>query len=476
VPAPAPKLVIRSIHDVFEAVNNSGKGTRSVHWLLVATMLSFAVESYDIGGFAVAVPSLKAAFGLSPVQVGNLTAIVGIAAFLAAVIGGYFVDRIGRLKLFVVDMVCFFIAAILGAVAPDIWTLMAVRFLMGIGIGLDVPAAMTFIAEYTSGERKRPVANKYIIWIYYLQVGVYFLAVALLQLGAGNDLWRWIIGLGAVPALVVIVLRYYHMEESAIWLACQGNLHGAAAVLRKTLGIEVEVAADAINHRRRFGYGDLFRRPFLRRTISCSSINFVQSLVYFSVLFYLPTVASGLFGQNYVYALIGIGMIQLFGLAGGFASSFFANRVGLRGETMIGYAVEVVLLLVLGAGATWFSPVAGAFLIGVFLFFHTFGPGQTGVSMAALSFPTEIRGQGTGFSYGIGRLGAVAGFYIFPLILSAYGLGTTLQLLAVTPLFGLVVVALIDWDPTGSEADTTDLAGSDTTAHPVLRTNPAGPH
>ena len=454
---PGRPIVIRSIHDVFEIVNHSGRGTRSTHWLLVATMLSFAVESYDIGGFAVAVPSLKQYFGLSPVQLGNLTAIVGIAAFLAAVIGGYYVDRIGRLKLFVVDMVCFFVAAIVGAFAPNVWVLMAVRFLMGIGIGLDVPAAMTFIAEYTSGERKRTVANKYIIWIYYLQVGVYFLALLLLKLGVGDELWRWIIGLGAVPSFAVIALRYFHMEESAIWLACQGNLEGAAVVLRKTMNVDVVVAADAVVHRRRFGYGDLFRAPFLRRTISCGSINFIQSVVYFSVLFYLPVVASGLFGQNYIYALLGIGIIQLFGLAGGFASSAFANRVGLRRETMIGYAVEVVILLTIGTGVAYLSPYVGALLVGVFLFFHTFGPGQTGVSMAALSYPTEIRGQGTGFSYGIGRLGAVAGFYIFPLVLAAVGLGHTLQILALTPLIGFIVVAVINWDPTGSEAETAEI-------------------
>ncbi len=453
----AQPIVISSIHDVFEIVNRSGRGTKSTHWLLVATMMSFAVESYDIGGFAVAVPSLRAAFHLSPVQTGNLTAIVGIAAVISSIAGGYFVDKIGRLKLFVLDMLCFFVAAIVGAFAPTIGVLMAVRFLMGIGIGLDVPAAMTFIAEYTSGERRRTVANRYIIWIYYLQIGAYFLAVGLLKFGVGDDLWRWIIGLGAIPSLAVIILRYYHMEESAVWLACQGNLQGAADVLRRTLGIDVVVAPGAVARRRSFAFGDLFRKPFLRRTISCGSINFVQSLVYFSVLFYLPTVASGLFGQNYITALLGIGVIQIFGLLGGFASSAMAGRIGLRWETIIGYAVEMVILLVLGYGATVFSPITGALLIGIFLFFHTFGPGQTGVSMSALSYPTELRGQGTGFSYGIGRVGAVLGFYIFPLILAAVGLGTTLQILSLIPLGGLVVVALINWDPVGTESETAGL-------------------
>lgn len=452
-------VVIRTIHDVFHIVNKSGRGTRAIHLLLIATMLSFAVEAYDIGGFAIAVPSLKNAFHLTPLQVGDLTAIVGIAAFLGAAVGGYFVDRIGRLKLFLVDMLCFFVAAIIGAFAPNVATLMVMRFLMGIGIGLDVPAAMTFIVEYTSAERKRPVANKYIVWIYYLQTGAFFLAAFLLWLGAGSNLWRWMVGLGAVPSLAVIVLRYMYMEESALWLACNGDLEQAAAVLRRTLKIDILVEA-APAARRRFSYGDLFKKPFLKRTISCTSINFFQSLVYFSVLFYLPVIADALFKNHFIIALLGIGVIQIFGLLGGFASSAFANKVGLRWETIIGYAVEVALLLFLGATEGRLPALVGAALVAVFIFAHTFGPAQTGVSMSALSYPTELRGQGTGFSYGIGRLGAVVGFYVFPLVLAAVGLGSTLQILAIVPLLGLITVALIAWDPTGVEAETLGIEAS----------------
>jgi hypothetical protein len=48
-------------------------------------------------------------------------------------------------------------------------------------------------------------------------------------------------------------------------------------------------------------------------------------------------------------------------------------------------------------------------LLGVVLEIHQIGPGQTGVSMVALSYPTWLRGQRTGFSFGIGRAGSVVG-------------------------------------------------------------------
>jgi predicted MFS family arabinose efflux permease len=243
------------------------------------------------------------------------------------------------------------------------------------------------------------------------------------------------------------------MEESAVWLACQGNLQEAAAVLRKTLDIDVVAAPDAKAARRNFSYGDLFKQPFLPRTVSCGAINFIQSLVYFSVLFYLPVVAGGLFGQNNIWALVGIGVIQFSGLFGSMASSSLANKVGLRWETIYGYAAEIVLLLVLGYFVKDLPPLVGAVLLGAFIFAHTFGPGQNGVSMAALSYPAELRGQGTGFSYGFGRLGSVAGFYAFPLVLAATGLGNTLMIIAAAPLVGLVVIGMIPWDPKGTETD-----------------------
>jgi MFS family permease len=53
-------------------------------------------------------------------------------------------------------------------------------------------------------------------------------------LGAGANLWRWAVGFGALPALVILVLRFFLMDESPLWEAARGNLIAAARILERT--------------------------------------------------------------------------------------------------------------------------------------------------------------------------------------------------------------------------------------------------
>ncbi|MCL6593279.1 MAG: MFS transporter, partial [Alicyclobacillus sp.] len=212
-------VVIRNKQDIFDLINRYPVKSKKVNFLILTAMASFFVEGYDIAGFGVAVPSIMKTFSLNGLETGLLNASVSVAAFLAAVVGGYFVDRLGRLKLFFIDMICFVIAGFIGALAPNVATLIVVRFLMGIGIGLDIPAAMTFIAEYTNQQRKRGELNNYMVWNYYSLVTVYLLGWVLFKVGTGPDLWRWMLGLSSIPALMVVIMRYIYIEETPFWLA-----------------------------------------------------------------------------------------------------------------------------------------------------------------------------------------------------------------------------------------------------------------
>jgi MFS family permease len=74
---------------------------------------------------------------------------ITFGAIVGAFLGGYLTDRIGRYRVFMADMLCFVIAAIACALAPNEYVLAGARFVMGSGVGIDLPVAMAFLAEFS---------------------------------------------------------------------------------------------------------------------------------------------------------------------------------------------------------------------------------------------------------------------------------------------------------------------------------------
>ncbi|HZS94960.1 MAG TPA: MFS transporter, partial [Chloroflexota bacterium] len=151
-------------------------------------------------------------------------------------------------------------------------------------------------------------------------------------------------------------------------------------------------------------------------------------------------------------------VFNLFGLAAGLWLVFWAStRIGARQLAILGYAGVIASLLVIGIGYGHLPPIAVFLLLGAFLAFHCFGQGAQGMTIATLSFPTSIRGAGTGWAQTMTRAGSTIGFYFFPLVREYFGLGTTLLLLAIVPVLGLATTLAIRWEPIGRDVDAEDF-------------------
>src|ERR1700744_5595225 len=124
------------------------------------------------------------------------------------------------------------------------WVLGGARFLMGFGVGLDLPVAMAFLAEFSRVSGKGNKASAVAAWCpawyaatstcYLLILGLY----AVLPESHTGWLWRLTLAFGAVPALAIIAVRSRYISESPIWAANQGDLEGAARILKRTYGID----------------------------------------------------------------------------------------------------------------------------------------------------------------------------------------------------------------------------------------------
>jgi len=472
-------ITVRSSRDIIDFVNSHPTGTRRTRILALVALGGIFVDAYDFTSLGLGLHSLTGQWKLTAFEVGALTSIMAAGALIGALCGGYIVDRVGRYKLFVIDLVLFVVAAIAAGLAPDLAVLLICRFLLGFGVGLDMPASFSFITEFTATPDKGKYVNSWQAMWYVAVVSAGVILLPFYLGGAGQDLWRWAVGLGALPALVVLTLRLIYTEESPMWAAHCLGLAEAGRILERSYGITVTVApagdpggpgapggpdapgesgqARARPARARGLPGltatrTLFSRRYLSRTVASSAITMTQATQYYAVGFYIPTISLLILGAGTLQAIVGTSLINVAGIVGGTIQAYLTRRLGLRRLAMAGYvlvcACAVTLGLMGGHGG-----YAAAGLIAAFIFGQSAGPGPQGKTMAALSYPTPLRGAATGWNEAMSRVGTIVGFYLFPTLLSAVGLGATMLYVAIVPAIGFAVLLVIRWDPIGKDVE-----------------------
>jgi MFS family permease len=458
-------ITVRSKRDIIDFVNASDNPNRGMIMVFIALGGIF-IDAYDFTSLGIGVDSLQKQLSLTPFQLGSVTAIMAFGALLGALGGGYVTDRLGRFKTFILDLICLVIAALGCALAPNLGWLLVFRFLLGFGVGMDFPVALSFIAEFTNSRTKGRYVNLWQAMWYVAAACTGLFMLPLFFIGVEENLWRWAVGLGAVPALIVLLLRLKYIDESPMWAAHNRSLHEAAKILENNYDVRVNVVPPeegTTEERRKVSLGSIFRKGLRARTALTSIIASTQSMEYFAVGFYLPSITVLVFGGGkdaVLYAILGAIVFNLFGIVGGFTQSLFTQRLGIWKLALIGYCIAAASLLVVGLTGDSIPAYLGALLVGIFIFGHSFGPGSQGMTMATLSYPTQFRGIGSGWGQTMVRVGSILGFYVFPLVLAAVGLTRTLLFLTIVPVIGLIALLLIRWDPIGQDVEETPETGA----------------
>jgi MFS transporter, putative metabolite transport protein len=137
--------------------------------------------------------------------------LLGASAFFGATIGlliaGAIAGRVGRRIVFVHNFWLFAVLSLLAACVTNYTQLLIVRALLGVAIGADIATSMTFLGEISPRHSRGgwTGAVPQIAWTF---GALFSLATALLLFDLlGQEAWRWIFGLGAVPAVVILLGR-----------------------------------------------------------------------------------------------------------------------------------------------------------------------------------------------------------------------------------------------------------------------------
>jgi MFS transporter, putative metabolite transport protein len=367
----------------------------------------------------------------------NASALIGM--FFGSLFVGRLTDRIGRRKMYLIDLIGFVVFAVLTAVAQETWELIAARLLLGVCIGADYAISSTLTAEFGGKtDRGRLVVSMSALSNF---GNVIAYVVAIILVPTGPSAWRWMLLVGAVLALLSAFARST-IPESPRWLISQGRTAEAAAILKRITG-ETLQSLEAAEPTPPAAWGQLFSRRYFGRIFFVCAFWFLFGVAYYGISLFSPQIVSSIAGSNQTLTFVGSGLIALLGVVGVFIGFSLVDRWGRRKNIITGFTVMVVALLILtflgGKAPEWLVVV----LVGGTIMGSQVGPGTLNLLYPAELFPTGLRASAVGFGTAVSRIGSILGVLVFPALVDSWGLDKALWLFVGVAALGLLVSILM---------------------------------
>ncbi|MGC4235100.1 MAG: sugar porter family MFS transporter [Niabella sp.] len=420
-----------------DAQFNSGYITR----IAFISALGGYLFGFDFAVIAGALPFLKAQFGFDEVQEGFATASLALGCMIGCFMAGNISDRFGRKKGLLLAAAIFLVSSLCMAFSHSSTIFIISRFAAGAGVGMASVLSPMYIAEIAPASmRGRLVAINQltiVIGIFITNLVNYYLR------NEGDDAWRWMVGLGAVPS-ALFLLGVLWLPESPRWLV-KARLHDKATAVLKKIGntdyatqtleqIRRSVSADT-----RISYAAVFSKAVWPAVLVGMTLAVFQQLCGINVVFnYTSNIfeSVGFTQDDQLRQTVFIGLVNMvFTLI----AMWQVDRLGRKPLMLFGaigltilYVVSALLLQNKSATASWTLLAA----IGVYAM--TLAP-VTWVLIAEI-FPNKVRAAATS----IAVLALWASYalltFTFPILSKNMGTYTPFYIYAVICAFGAIFV------------------------------------
>src|SRR5437588_1131569 len=208
---------------------------------------------YDTGVISGALLFIPDDFKLTPFLQGAIVAALLLGAMIGAGFAGRLADRLGRRNLIIAAAIIFTVGALLAALAPTVEVLIAARFIIGLAVGAAALVVPLYLAEIAPTEVRGAIASLNQLMI----VGGILAAFIVNAILASSANWRLMLGLAAVPSLVLLVGMLF-MPETPRYLVRAGEKETARGVLEDLPGDDrpeerIEEIRDVEQHEDRGG-------------------------------------------------------------------------------------------------------------------------------------------------------------------------------------------------------------------------------
>jgi MFS transporter, putative metabolite:H+ symporter len=401
--------------------------SRTIWYFVALISLGGVFELYDLFMTAYIAPGLVKS-GMFVAKPASFFAPDGIGFFVFCTFAGMFVgtlgfgfvaDRVGRRAIFTSSLVWYSIASTIMAFqhtaeGVDLW-----RFIASVGIGLEQVTIDTFIPEMVPPQGRGRAFAFYQFIAFLIVPVVAFLGWLLVPLSPlGLDGWRWIALVSAVGAMSAWWLRR-SLPESPRWLARHGQLDKAestmkdieALVQRDIGGPLPAIPAAKAERPGNSTFIELFRPPYLSRTIMMSVFNFLSVVGYYGFAAWVPTLLIDK-GITITTSLLYAFIIAIANPIGPLLGFLVADRMERKWALVLS-SIGIGVFMLLFANQT--NEVA-IIAFGVLVTLSNNWLSFTFHSYQAELFPTRVRARAVGFVYAWGRasaafVGLLIGFF-----------------------------------------------------------------
>ncbi|PFX66911.1 MFS transporter [Bacillus toyonensis] len=343
--------------------------------LLGIAGLGWLFDAMDVGMLSFVMVALQKDWGLSTQEMGWIGSINSIGMAVGALLFGILSDKIGRKSVFIITLLLFSIGSGLTALTTTLAMFLVLRFLIGMGLGGELPVASTLVSESVEAHER----GKIVVLLESFWAGGWLIAALISYFVIPKYGWEVAMVLSAVPALYALYLRW--------------NLPDSPRFEK------VEKRPSVIENIKSVWSGE-----YRKATIMLWILWFCVVFSYYGMFLWLPSVIV-LKGFSLIKSFQYVLIMTLAQLPGYFTAAWFIERLG-RKFVLVTYLIGTACSAYLFGVADSLTVLIVA---GMLLSFFNLGAWGALYAYTPEQYPTAIRGTGAGMAAAFGRIGGIIG-------------------------------------------------------------------
>ncbi|MRW89884.1 MFS transporter [Duganella sp. FT80W] len=393
------------------------------------------LDGYILSIIGVAIVQFSDYLKLDSFWQGLVAASAMLGTFCSGFLGGWLTDKFGRQRLFFVGPILFIVGSLGSLWVESGLQLFLLRFLVGMGVGLEYPVAGSLLTEFLPQKNRGPrLAGLTILWFVGAALS-YMVGNAILAQG-GPDAWRHVLASSAVLGVALFLIRI-GTPESPRWLVGKGRFDEAGRIIKRVYGPSFSLAnMPAETSEKKVSLGNLLTSGYGKRMLFVIVFWTAAVVPMFAVYSFAPVVLQAL-NLKGAWAAYGSVLITLLFVVGCIIATRLIDTMGRRPLVIHSFLWSSLALLGLGAFSSG-SEIAVLLMFGAYALFIG-GAQVLELVYPNELFPTEIRAFAVGIGSSMTRVGSAIGTWLVPVALINLGIGNTMYVAAAVSVVGLIV-------------------------------------